>query len=127
MLILVELLITTFFVDIGGIVKTNKHYICMDVMVQNDQTKHTMITYDKTLQFSLSDTYIYMYSTVHSNCTCNYYLSPLSLVDIGGIVDHHFLLILVEFLITTFYADIGGIVDHHFKQTLHMHGCYGAK
>ena len=36
----------------------------MDVMVQNDQTKHTMITYDKTLQFSLSDTYIYMYSTL---------------------------------------------------------------
>jgi hypothetical protein len=48
-------------------------------------------------------------------------------VDIGGIVDYHFLcwywwnswsplsmLILVELLITTFYADIDGIVDHHF-------------
>jgi hypothetical protein len=35
--------------------------------------------------------------------------------DIDGIVDHHFLLlILVELLITTFSVDIGGIVDHHF-------------
>jgi inorganic pyrophosphatase/exopolyphosphatase len=78
--IFVELSITTFFVDIGPPILTES----------GDQQFHQ-----------------YQQEKVVINNSINISIES---GDIDGIVDHHFLLL----ILVINNADIGGIVDHHF-------------
>jgi hypothetical protein len=90
LLILVELLITTFSVDIGGIV--DHHFLCW----------YWWNSWSLLSLLILVELLITTFCWYWWNCWL-----PLSM------------LILVELLITTFFVDIGGIVDQHFLCWFH--------